>query len=739
MGFWKQLRSTFRARPVEVRIDDEVQFHLDMKVEDLKRAGYSEKEARVMARRHLGNAAAFKEQARDANVVIWLENWIRDFRQGWRGLRKRPMFAITSIASLAIGIGAVTSLFSVVDAVAWKPLALPRAQDLYAIQEFKKGQEAGSNGPRLRDWQTLRSFESVSGFYGADSVVWKGPRGAEAVNCLRVFSGAMQTFRPTVILGRTFHSREESNGEAVTLLTDRFWRTRMGADPAVLGKVMDLGGQAYVITGVLSPSIGYPEGVDLWAPAPLDLQNGTRAAGYLGIIARMRPTVRREAAQAEVAVMTTRLQAAYPETDAGLRASLTPLREQVAKEARTPLLMLLAVVACVLLMICVNISALLLARAGERQRESALRSALGANAASLVRLYLSETLLITVAGGMAGILLAMYGVDILKVILPAGTPRLADARVDWRVLLFGAGLSCLAGVVAGFIPSWRAARDYSIRDDGRSTGSRSRNRLRSAFVIAEVALSCLLVTTAVRMAESFVELAKRSEKFRTAQTFAVTIPFEWTTPNARLNGFAREALRRFAALPGVTQVGLVDRLPLSGGSQSGEVRIKGLEAETVRRSGRRAADRGYFAALGVPLLQGRLFEDRADRREAVVNQAFVRQHLAGAGAIGRQVSLNKGKNWWEIVGVVADVPQNAVQREAEPDLFSYYETTYWPILHFVIRSTAPLGVVGPQIRQEVGRIDPQALIDSIGTMEDALGEATRQPRITSMLVARSRC
>jgi putative ABC transport system permease protein len=737
MSIWDRLKGTFRREAVESRLDDEVQFHIEMRTEEYIRAGYGEREARAMARRKLGNATLVKEQAREMDLYLWIENWVRDCKQSWRMLRKRPVFATTAIASLAIGIGSVTALFSVVDAVVWRPISLPNSQDLFYIEEFKKGQESGSNGARLKDWQTLSSMSAVTGEY-TESAVWKGPNGAEAVTCLRTFSSAVRTLQPVVSRGRTFTSAEEDSAQPVALLTHEFWRRRFAGSDAAIGQTMELGGRAHQVIGVLAHFVGYPDGIDAWVPAPMDLQQGSRNAGYLSIYGRIKPGVSRDQAQAEVNVMAKRLAETHPETDVRLQANLVPLREKITEEARTPLLVLLAVVACVLLMICVNISALLLARASERQRESSMRSALGASTGSLMRLYLSETLLITAAGAVLGTLVAMAGVDVLKAVLPASTPRLVDAGVDSRVLLFAVGLSVVAGLLAGLIPSWIASRAPSLQLDSRTTGTRRNQLLRSGFVVAEVALSCLLVSTAVRMAETFVEMSQRPLAFQTSQTYAVAIPFEWTTPAERLASFGQGALREFATLPGVSQVGLVDRFPMRGGTQStNDLEVEGVAAGegTGYQSGMRAASSSYFATIGVPLLKGRLFTDRAKVREAVVNQAFIRKNLpAGMDPIGRKISFNKGKSWYEITGVIGDVRQEPQQVEAAPEAFIFYQNAYWPMLHFAVRSNAPLTVLAPQIRQAVSKLDGMALITRLGTMDEAVGEATRQPRVRSLLV-----
>ncbi len=732
MGLWSRLQGTFKRREVEARLDAELQFHMDMHTDELIAQGHPEAEARAMARCQLGNAAKLREEAREVDMLLWIENWGRDFKQSVRSLRKRPVFTLTSIASLAVGIGAVTSLFSVVDAVVWKPVALPRAEELVFVDEYKKGQKTGSNGPRMRDWQTLSSFSSATGYYG-DSVVWKGPNGAESIRTVRIYSGGTATFQLSPIVGRNFRADEEA-GEHAVLLSEAFWRKRFNADPAVTNQTIQLNGQPYGIVGVLPASVTISHEVELWLPAERTLQLGNRKSGYLGVVGRLKPGVTREQAQAEANILTARMQKENRDSDEGLQAALIGVSDELSRDARTPLLLLFGVVSCVLLMIAVNLSALLLARAGERERESALRTALGATTGSLIRLYLAETLLLAFVGTAIGLLLALSGVDLLKTILPGGIARLDQARVDWRVLGCGISLAFAVSFVAGLIPSWMAARGTSLKDDGRTTASRQGMWLRNGFVVAEIALGLLLVTTAVRMAETFAEVSQRTRALETSQKIAVTVPYSWTTPDERVSAFNKAAMERFSALPGTTQVGMIDRLPLGGGTQSGEVEISGINPTGSMNCGKRSASSSYFATMGIPLLRGRLFEDRAKRNEIVVNESFVRKFLNGTDPIGRKVQFARNKGSLEIVGVVGNIRQEASQQEANPELFLYFEDGFWPISNFVIRSTTPLSVLGPMIRQEVGNLDSMVVIDRLSSLDEALGEATSAPRIRSYLV-----
>ena len=740
MGFWNRLTGTFKTTS---DVQQEIEFHVEQRASELIASGAAQEDALRQARREFGNTAKWREETRDADVFVTLENWARDTRQSLRGLLQRPLFALTAIGSLAIGIGSIASLFAIADAVIWKPVALPNEGQLYVLDEAKRGTPTGSNGQRLKDWQTLTSITAATGTY-TESIVWRGPSGNQAVRAVRTYTGAMATAQPPVAMGRGF-TKEEEGGEPVALVTDAFWRKFLNAE-SFTERTITLSGNAYRIIGVLDASVGYPDGIDFWIPAKAGQQNDPRTAGYLGILLRLKPGVPLQQVNAEIALTTSRLRQAYPTTDANLSATLAPLRERISREARTALFALLAVVACVLTMICVNIAALLLTRGTEREREAALRSALGASPASLIRLYLIEALLLAFAGGTAGVLLALAGVRFLKHILPGELPRLSDAQVDLRVLTFVLLTSVLAALAAGLVPAWIATRRTTLHDSSRGVSARAdRKRIRTIFVVAEIALSVLLVTTGVRLGQAFMELAQRPLSFRTDEILAVTVPFGWTDSSERISTFETRATERFATLPGVTQVGLVDAFPLLGGTQSGDIHILGDTSGTPHPSGHRAASPNYFATLSVPLLEGRMFDANPERLEVVVNQAFAKLYLAdGRPAAAHQVAFDRVEskdkktpqdwNWRQVVGVVADLPQDPSKEGAEPEVFQNFLQSYWPYLNFAIHSTAPASVLAPLIREEVAKLDGAVIAGHIGPLKDRLGESVADRGVRSALV-----
>ena len=730
MGFWNRLTGTFKTNS---DVQQEIEFHIEQRAGDLIAEGHSNEDALRQARREFGNTSKWREETRDTDVFITLENWTRDTRQSIRGLRRRPVFALTAIGSLAIGIGAIASLFSIADAVIWKPVALPNEGQLYILEEAKRGVPNGSNGPRLKDWQGLTSASAVTGFYG-ESLVWRGPAGNEAVRCVRTYTGFIATAQAPIARGRGF-TKEEEAGEPVALATYQFWRNRLNS--GALGSV-ELSGKSYQIVGVLDASVGYPDGFDFWVPAPAGLQGGTRAAGYLDIVMRVNSGVPASQAKSEVALTAARLAAAYPKTDADLTATLAPLKERISRDARPSLFALLAVIACVLAMICVNVAALLLSRGTERERESALRSALGASPASLIRLYLIEAILLALSGGALGVLFAIAAVDLLKQILPTSLPRLVDASVDARVLGFALIVSLLAALASGLTPAWLAARKTALHNSARGASARSdRKRIRTAFVIVEIALSVVLVTTGFRLGQAFLELSAQPGGFRVDDVLAVTIPFPWTVNENRLHAFSASAIERFSTLPGVTKAGLVDQYPLLGGTQDRDVRIQGIATAAPIHAGMRLSSPEYFDIMKVRLLEGRMFGVRK-QIEFVANEAFAKRYFTdGRPASAQRVSFGASNVWYDVVGVVSNLRQDAAKAEAAPELFTFYPNDYWPYLNFVLETNTPASVLAPLIREEVARLDGTVVVKSVVPMKDRLKDSTKDSRVRSILVGAS--
>lgn len=753
MGLLDRLAgSLWRRERVARDLADEIAFHVEERTRDNLAAGMSPDAAAADARRRFGNVPLLQERARDMDVVAWLDGTVRDAGQALRSLRRRPGLVATAVLTLALGIGATSAIYSVVDAVLLRPLPLPDHAAVVMLREARAGTPIGGNAARFRDWQReLAGVHDLAGFYG-EATVLTGRGDPERLTLLRTFGPVLRLTGAGVARGRGFTPEEErGEGAPVALLSHGLWRRRFGGDPAIMGQSVGLGGTSYTVVGILAPGPRYPDGQDVVSPAPRGFQeDGRRGGNYFTIIGRLAAGTTLAAATAEAAAIARRFSERYPETDGALTATLAPLQEVETAETRGPLLLLLGAVGLVLLIACVNIASLLLARAAERRHEAAIRVALGAGRGSLLRLYLLESGWLALAGGLGGLLVAWAGLPLLVRILPAELPRLSGATLDWNVALFAALVATGAGLLFGLAPAWQAARaeraHEALRDGGRSTTG-ARPRARRALVVVQVALSMVLLVSAGLLARSLYQMRGVATGVVPGQVLVVQIAFPWDTDAARLHDFYRRALEDLAALPGVRDVGLADRLPLEGGTQSRPIRLGDPAAAQVSLPDDesipyRAVSEGYFRTVEVPLLAGRMWrDDDAGRvREVVVNQEFARRYLPATQPVGARISFDGAPaadtalTWYEVVGVVGDMRVELNQPAQPPEVFLSYRSTYWPLASLALRTQGDPAALTAAVRAALRRIDPDQIIDGIVPLERQLGRASAASRVRTWLV-----
>ena len=667
-----RLRSLFRSPAVDRELDDEVRYHLEMQQEELIRRGVPASQAAAMARRRFGNTTLHKEECRDARNLAWLENIAQDFLHSFRTLHRNAGFAAVATVTLALGIGATTALFSVLDAALLHPLSAREPDRLLWLQEFSKGHdESGSNPARLADWQSARSFSAAAGFY-SEGGVWVSPHGPVQLQVLRTVGNMNGVLQANLQFGRGFTASEiRGEGQPVALLTASAFSRQFQSNAAILNQVLHLASTAYQVIGVISPDLDYPEEIDLWAPAPREIQKAVRGAGFLGIVARLAPSVSLAQAQAEIDVLTARLANQYPATDRDRSASLTPLVEHVGEGVRKPLLVLFAAVASVLLIGCLNISGLLLARGLARRREAAIRVSVGAGYARLVRLFFAESLWLAGAGCALGLILAFAGVALLKAVLPHEVPHLAAVSVNVRVVLCGVVLSLVAAILFGALPAWQfaaGAQNVALKDGGAGSVGSRRSGLRALLVMAEVACSVVLLVSAALLASSFLKLRSKPPGFNSAHAYTFALELPWDSEISVLNSIGADTLARLNAFPGTVSCGVVDRLPLHGGSQSNLFIVRGKTlspAIAEKEFNFRTASPGFFSAAGIPLLAGSVYRDWQGSMELA-------KRLSRSGSL-RFCFLEKTPlamrfpalvpyrkpRWFRIVGVVGSIASHS--------------------------------------------------------------------------------
>ena len=735
MKLWNRLRESLGGERVDADISSEIESHIELRAEQYMAQGMTPQAARREARRQFGNRLQIQEDARSMDLFPLVEQARRELRQAWRGLARRPGLVTVAVASLALGIGANAVLFSAMDAVFWKPLPLKDPSRLVEIQQRRNGQNTGGNPARTRDYHAqLTSVEGVGGLYG-ESAILPTDAGPRRVVGIRTFGPMLGILGLEPARGRRF-TQEEEQGATVAILTDRFWRDYFSGASDVLGKTLATKTGSYTIIGILPPSASYPRDADFWAPATKDLQGATRRASFLSMIARLRPGVTLQKLSAELAPIHASMAKQYPDTDTGIGGTPLPLRDGAAAQARQPILLAWAAVAVVLVIACLNLASLLLARGFERQREATIRAALGASRWTLVRTFLTESLLLATGGTIAGLLLAAWGVDLVASYLPSTNPL----RVDYRVMLFSIALAMLSALFFGLVPAWQTARAGlagNLNELSRASASVRRLWLRGAMVVAQTALSLLLLGAAGLLLASFENQRRAPLGFTPDQLIATRVNLSWDSGDDALRGFIAKALERLRALPGVEDVGLTDRLPLEGESQSGEVILRAREVDPLlakTKVNNRTVTARYFTTMRIPVRAGRLFEVRPGRHEAVVNEAFARKFFPDVNPVGQFISLGRQTkaeevDWLEITGVMGDLRLRGDSAASAPEVFHSYEHSYWPLLTFVIRTSMPLDRMAPAIREEIRRIDANQIVDGIGTVETELGAALNTPRL----------
>jgi putative ABC transport system permease protein len=739
-----RFRSLFRSQIVDQELDAEVRFHVEEQAAEFVRQGVPPEQAEAMARRQFGNLTLHKEECRDTRKLAWLEGLAQDLRQGLRTLRRSPGFTIVSVLTLALGIGATSAMFSVIDRAVLNPVSAPDPGKLVWLQEFSKAHsESGSNPSRLPDWQKAKTFSAMAGLY-SEGLVWRGLAGPVRLSVLRIYGDLFGVLQPKLQMGRMFTGAEmRGEGQPVAIITSAAFLERFQSNPEILRQTIRLGDTPYQVIGVLDGSVGFPQDLDIWTPARLTVPS--RAAGFLDLVGRLAPGVAFGTAQAELNIISSRLGAAYPATDAGRSVLATPLTEHVASAARKPLLLLFEAVASVLFIGCLNIAGLLLARGLARRREAAIRVSLGADYGRLARLFFTESLILAFAGCIGGLLLAFAGVDLLKATLPPSVPNLMTISVNMTVALGCVAVSIFAAFLFGGLPAWqfaRGAQSTALKEGGAGTASITRNRLRSSLIVAEVALSAVLLTTAALLANSFLKVLNRPLGFNSAHAYTFSVELPWDTDPALITSLSSETLTRMNYFPGTIASGVVDRLPLHGGAQSGPLLVRArVLNETVAETefGFRTASAGFFTAAGIPILAGNVFRDGADSHEAVISQRLAHVLFAGENPLGHQIASRPDKagsepKWFRIVGVINSVPARAMTQEPEAELYVPWGATYWPMLNFVVRSNRPLGDLAQFVHGDLQKLQAEQIFSPVTTLEEQIDETRSTPRLSALLI-----
>jgi putative ABC transport system permease protein len=678
----------------------------------------------------------------------------QDLRYGARMLFKQPGFTLIAMLTLALGIGANTAIFSVVNAVLLRPLPFAEAERLVRVYVTSPARNIRTNPAswlNFEDWRARNSVFEAMAAYSSASATFTGGDVPEMIEGTGASGDLFAVLRAQPLLGRTLSVADERQGQRNVVISYALWQRSFGGDAKIVGRQVTLDATGYTVIGVMPRGFRFPleqSKTDFWIPLdPQSETNQERGANYLSVTARLKPGVTIEQAQAEMITIASQLEQEYRDRNAGRGIYLAPLHDAMVGEVRRALFVLLAAVGCVLLIACANVANLQLARAAARGKELALRAALGARRATLVRQLLTESLLIALAGGVAGLLLAAWGVDLLAAALPEDIPRASAIGLDARVLGFTTALTLLTGVAFGLAPALQSSKAEltdALKEGGCGASAR-RNRTRSLLIVTEVALSLVLLVGAGLLLKSFRHLLDVNPGFNPQGVLTATVALPPATygTEARQAAFFQQVLNRVAALPGVAAASVVDPLPLGGSMAMNSFSVEGrapLQPGERPATNSRIISAAYLKALGIPLLRGRALaesDQAAAPQVMLINESFARRYFPNEDPLGQRIRLSIASNFVaEVVGIVGDVKHRSLEREAGPEAYVSYLQVPQPTMSLVVRAAAgdPLQLAA-SLRQAVQQIDKDQPLADVKPMTAWLNESVARRRFNLLLLA----
>jgi len=744
-------------------LDEEIASHIRLAIADRVERGETAEEASHAARLEFGNVVIVKEVTREMWGWIALEHLAKDVRYACRALRKAPGFAAVAVATFALGIGANTAMFSVINAVMLRPLPFPEPKRLVSVTEVDQRRgDAGSSSvawPNFFEWRSRsKAFEQMSAYHERAFTMVVGGRPVHTPGAI-VSADLFATLGVQPVLGRGFRSEEERAGSDVVVISDGLWRSEFGAAASAVGSVTTINSRPFTIVGVMPGGFRFPFGVpaaQMWVTCAEDARTdepgdtpmtAERGAHFISVVGRLRRGTTLPAAQVDLDAVAAALAREYPDDNGNRGVKLTPQLESLVGDTRRPLVVLLAAVGCVLLIACVNLANLLLVRGAVRGKEIALRVALGASRRRIVTQLLTECVVLSAFGTAAGLLLASWSIRFVVQVSPANLRGLDEVTIDRFVLAFTAAVGFASALAFGTLPAWlesRAEPRAGLDESGRATAGRRHGRMRATLVVSEMALGVVLLIGAGLLLRSFHRLAHSDPGFDGSHvvTAKFTLP-DNRYPYRKQIAFYDELLADLNALPGV-QASAASPLPLSGLRYSISFQLPGAKVPASEQPSAAfgMVGPGYFRALQIPIVAGRDFtaaDDDAATRVVVVNESFAHRYLAGRDPIGQRIkpglsTTEKETPWREVVGVVRDVRHLALNEPARPTYFVPYAQGLISSLFIVIRSATPTTVVVDQVRRAVLRKDPELALYDARTMDEYLTLSVAPARFQTMLL-----
>ncbi|MCI0660950.1 MAG: ABC transporter permease [Acidobacteria bacterium] len=758
MSWWSELKYLIRKinqRRAERELEEEIRTHLELETREKIEAGFSPEEARYAARRAFGSVAFSREESRawwgfETIEILW-----QDLRYGMRMLCKNPTFSFVALSAIALGIGANTAVFSVVNAVLLRPLPYPHSEQLVKVMQVRT--KTGLTEPdhsylNFTDYRDRNSSFEIMAAYADDDATLLVNQVPERIEGLTVSADFFKLLGMNMQLGRAFTADDEQPGAESVIVSHELWQRRLGENPKIIGLRLMLDGKQRIVIGVTRPNFSFPfknQEMDFFRT--FDPKGGMevqRGASYIEVLGKLRSGAALARAEADMQTIASSLERQHIELNAGKNVSLISAREYLVGNLDYTLLILFGAVGFVLLIACANVANLQLARASVRERETAIRAALGASRRRIIRQLLTESLVFSISGGLIGLLISVWCTDLILKFVPTDIPRIKEVGLDLTVIAFSFGLSLLTGALFGLVPALQSSLvdlNESLKEGGRSaTGGQRRNRFRSLLIVLEVALSLVLLIGAGLLIKSFQQMRHTNPGFnsRNVLTASITLPSERYPQDGQQLEFYQQAIERISNIPDVEAAGAIMPLPYSNNGITTSFTIDGLpepELGAKPRAGGRIITPGYIRAMGIPLIKGRLFTDHDDAaapKVLLINESLARRYFPGQDPIGRRLKLGLNSINGEIVGVVGDVRGHALNREALPECYVPYAHITIDSMSIIARAKTgdPMNLAA-SIRTAVREIDKDLPVFQLRSMESRVSDSLTRERFSMTLLS----
>jgi len=759
---WRRILSLFHISRFERDMDSEMQFHLDMETEKNIRLGLTREEARRQAIVRFGGVEQLKEECRDTSRAMFLENLWRDISYGTRILLKSPGFTLIAVITLALGIGANTAIFSVIYGVLLRPLPYSDGERLVVLHQqapLAGIDDTGFSVKEITDYRERnQTIEEVVEHHSMNFILLGGTE-PENIQSGVVSANFFDVMGVKPLMGRTFVPEDELPGaEAVLVLSYDYWQRSHNGDPNIVGRVFRMNNRPHTVIGILPSIPQYPTENDVYMPTSACPTRSSerfitnRNSRMMSTFGRVKPDVTIRQAESDIARIAAQMKTEHPDSypeNTGFTATLAPLQEELTRQARPTFLILLGTSGLVLLLACANVANLTLARLMRREREMAVRSALGASRGRLVRQLLSESTLVALAGGVLGIVIAAAGLDLLVEFASRYTNRASEISLDGSVLLFTLAVSIISGIGFGLIPalSTRENLATALKDgSNQATAGIARQRVRSILLVAQITISFILLIGAGLMIRSLYNLQQVNPGFNPERVLVMPLSMNWSkyTTNDLYRDATIRVLEKISEQPGVMSAAMGTTYPLNPmGIAHGPSNIRFLiegrplaDGEIAPQTDYRRVSTDYFQTINLPLVRGRVFAE-SDKKGtpdvAIINQSMAAHRWGDEDPLGRRISLNNGESWATIVGIVGDVKQYGLERQSPDEL-------YRPMAqeggasNLLVRSVTDPVALGRQLRRAIYEVDPEIAINEVTTLEEVRDESLASPRLLATLL-----